>query len=112
MKRCRVQLHRALSLGVLSVLCIGMTVATHADTTESLPMEELKVFSEIFGKIKSDYVERVDDGELLKNAVRGMLNGLDPHSAYLEPEAYREVNILVTNPLQLLRKIICRSPIF
>ena len=93
MKRCRVQWHRALSLGALSLLCIGISVAAHADTTESLPMEDLKVFSEIFGKIKSDYVERVDDGELLKNAVRGMLNGLDPHSTYLEPEAYREVNI-------------------
>ena len=93
MKGCKVELHRALSFGVLSVLCIGISVAAHADTTEPLPMEDLKVFSEIFGKIKSDYVERVDDGVLLKNAVRGMLNGLDPHSTYLEPEAYREVNI-------------------
>ena len=48
---------------------------------EALPLNELRTFTEIFAKIKSDYVEQVDDKELLENAIRGMLEGLDPHSA-------------------------------
>ena len=47
---------------------------------EVLPLSELRTFTEIFAKIKSDYVEQVDDKELLENAIHGMLEGLDPHS--------------------------------
>lgn len=58
---------------------------------ETLPLDELRTFSEIFAKIKSDYVETVDDKTLLENAVRGMLEGLDPHSSYLDGDAYKEL---------------------
>jgi len=56
---------------------------------EELPLEDLRVFSEIFAKVKSDYVEDVKDKKLLENSIRGMLTGLDPHSAYLDPEEYK-----------------------
>ncbi len=59
------------------------SVATETAESEALPLEDLRLFAEIFNMIKSDYVESVDDATLLQNAVRGMLNGLDPHSAYL-----------------------------
>ncbi len=59
----------------------------------TLPLEELQVFAEIFGKIKSEYVDEVTDVELLRNAIQGMLGGLDPHSVLLEPEEFREVRI-------------------
>jgi len=48
---------------------------------EPLPLEDLRAFSEIFGKIKSDYVEPVEDKKLITEAINGMLSGLDPHSA-------------------------------
>ena len=58
---------------------------------EALPLEDLRAFTEIFAKIKNDYVESVDDKTLLQNAIRGMLSGLDPHSAYLVPEDYKDL---------------------
>lgn len=58
---------------------------------EALPLNELRTFTEIFAKIKSDYVEQVDDKELLENAIRGMLEGLDPHSAYLDKDSYKDL---------------------
>ncbi len=57
----------------------------------TIPLDEIRVFTEIFSKIKSDYVENIDDEALLENAIRGMLQGLDPHSAYLDKEAYKEL---------------------
>ena len=61
------------------------------EPTQSLPYEELRAFTEIFGRIKNDYVEEVSDKKLLEDAIRGMLVGLDPHSAYLDDEAYKEL---------------------
>lgn len=58
---------------------------------EALPLDELRKFTDIFGKIKNDYVEEIDDATLLKYAIRGMLSGLDPHSAYLEPSAFSDL---------------------
>ena len=56
-----------------------------------LPLDEIRTFTEIFSKIKSDYVENIEDSALLKNAIKGMLQGLDPHSAYLDKDAYKEL---------------------
>ena len=56
-----------------------------------LPLDEIRTFTEIFSKIKSDYVENIEDSTLLKNAIKGMLQGLDPHSAYLDKDAYKEL---------------------
>jgi carboxyl-terminal processing protease len=56
-----------------------------------LPLREIREFAEIFERIKNDYVEGVIDKELLENAIRGMLSGLDPHSSYLDPEQYEEL---------------------
>ncbi len=57
----------------------------------TLPLEELRTFSEVFGRIKNDYVESVDDRALLESAIRGMLSGLDPHSSYLNKDEYRDL---------------------
>lgn len=58
---------------------------------EALPLDDLRKFTDIFGKIKNDYVEEIDDATLLKYAIKGMLSGLDPHSAYLEPSAFSDL---------------------
>jgi len=66
---------------------------TAAEKTEydTLPLDELRTFTEVFQKIKNDYVEQVNDKDLLENAIHGMLAGLDPHSAYLVKDAYKEL---------------------
>jgi len=63
---------------------------------EKLPMQDLRAFAEIFGRIKQDYVEPVEDRKLLESAIRGMLGGLDPHSAYLNPEEYKQLQVGTT----------------
>jgi len=62
----------------------------------TLPLEELRTFSEVFGRIKNDYVEPVDDRTLLESAIRGMLSGLDPHSSYLNKDEYRDLQVGTT----------------
>ncbi|MDE2623882.1 MAG: S41 family peptidase [Betaproteobacteria bacterium] len=66
-------------------------VAERPQAGTPLPIEELRTFSEVFGRIKSDYVEPVDDHKLIKEAITGMVAGLDPHSAYLDQDAYKEL---------------------
>ena len=58
-----------------------------------LPVDELRAFTEVFGAIKADYVEPVDDKKLITEAINGMLTGLDPHSAYLDQEAFKELQV-------------------
>ncbi len=58
-----------------------------------LPIEELRVFAEVFSRIKKDYVEPVEDRQLLLDAIRGMLSGLDPHSAYLDEDEFNELRV-------------------
>ena len=60
---------------------------------EPLPIEDLRAFTEIYGKIKSDYVEPVEDKKLITEAINGMLSGLDPHSSYLDAEAFKELQV-------------------
>jgi len=76
-------------------LTIGQSVFAERDGGDapSLPLDELRAFTEVFANIKNNYVEDASDKELLENAIRGMLSGLDPHSAYLDTEAYKELQV-------------------
>lgn len=74
-------------------LAPGFGVAAEKAT---VPMQDLRAFAEIFGRIKQDYVEPVEDRELLEHAIRGMLTGLDPHSAYLNADEYRSLQVGTT----------------
>jgi len=70
----------------------GMVLADkEAAPTSSLPLEDLRAFSEVFGQIKASYVEEVSDHDLLENAIKGMLTGLDPHSTYLDKKAFKDL---------------------
>lgn len=64
-----------------------------SEQSAGLPLAELRNFSDIFARIKSDYVEQVSDQELLEHAIRGMLSGLDPHSTYMNKDEYNELKI-------------------
>ena len=94
-------------LGRVCLLILLLSgVADAADSTSppppppvddtAVPYEGLKTFSEVYGRIRQDYVEPVKDDKLLEDAIRGMLTGLDPHSAYLDKEQYEELKVGTT----------------
>ncbi len=78
-------------LGVL--VSLNLSAVAQKDLAAPLPIEELRAFTEVFGRVKSDYVEPVEDKKLITEAINGMLTGLDPHSAYLDQEAFRELQV-------------------
>lgn len=59
-----------------------------ADEQGELPLEDLRLFADVFNQVRSAYVDEVEDRELLEDAIRGLLAGLDPHSAYLDASSY------------------------
>lgn len=77
-------------LGV-TLLFGQMVFADSTSNAPDLPLDDLRAFSEIFGRIKNNYVEPVEDKVLLQNAIRGMLSGLDPHSTYLDLEEFKNL---------------------
>lgn len=89
---------RTLSLVLLgaiigTTLTIGQAVLATKDDSETLPLKDLRTFTDVLTRIKRDYVEEVDDKTLLEFAIRGMLSGLDPHSAYLNEEEFNELRV-------------------
>ena len=80
-------------IGVLISLNFSAVAQKENAAAKPLPIEELRAFTEVFGRVKSDYVEAVDDKKLITEAINGMLTGLDPHSAYLDQEAFRELQV-------------------
>ena len=84
-----------LMLGVS--LAIGRSgLAERSDGNGPLPLDDLRVFTEVFEKIKNDYVESQSDKDLIESAISGMLTNLDPHSAYLDKEAFTELQVGTT----------------
>ena len=77
------------------MLAIGQGVLAEKDSSrqvaQTIPLEDIRSLSEVFGKVKQHYVEDIEDKVLLENAIRGLLTGLDPHSAYLDKEAFTEL---------------------
>ncbi|MEP9318810.1 S41 family peptidase [Pseudomonas sp. LABIM340] len=83
----------ALLLGVGAVQAADAPAASPAANGKEapLPLDELRTFAEVLDRVKAAYVEPVDDKTLLENAIKGMLSNLDPHSAYLGPEEFAEL---------------------
>ena len=87
-----------LMVGIVTGLSISIGHGVFAEREQpsaaaGLPVEELRTFSDVFGRIKNDYVEEVEDADMLENAIRGMLSGLDPHSSYLDHEQFKELQV-------------------
>jgi carboxyl-terminal processing protease len=84
-----------IALGVVAGILVSLNFQAIADRAARtpLPVEELRAFTEVFGAIKQNYVEPVEDKKLINEAINGMLSGLDPHSAYLDAEAFRELQV-------------------
>src|SRR6187549_3617498 len=85
-----------LIVGVLIGVAVSLNFSAEAQksvTSAPLPIEELRAFTEVFGAIKSNYVEPVEDKKLISEAINGMLTGLDPHSSYLDADAFKELQV-------------------
>jgi carboxyl-terminal processing protease len=83
-------------VGVLAGVLLSLNfsaVAQREAAKYPLPVDELRAFAEVFGAIKTGYVEPVEDKKLINEAINGMLTGLDPHSAYLDQEAFKELQV-------------------
>ncbi len=83
-----------ISIGVIFGILVSINLSVFADKKEEakkLPVEDLRIFAEVFGKIKADYVEEVADKKLLTEALNGMLAGLDPHSTFLDEDHFKEM---------------------
>ena len=80
-------------LGLIAGVAVSMQFSALAQkpVEPGMPMEELRQLADVYGLIKSDYVEAVEDKKLLTEAISGMVASLDPHSAYLDKNAYREL---------------------
>ena len=78
-------------LGLL--LSLNLSVFAQRESRLPIPYEDLQLLSAVFGKIKSDYVEPVSDDKLIKEAINGMVHGLDPHSDFLDAEAFKELQV-------------------
>lgn len=82
-----------ISLGVMAGALTTVSLQTVArGTLTPLPLEELQQLAAVFGMVKSNYVEPVDDKKLIRDAIAGMVAGLDPHSVYLDKKALKDFN--------------------
>jgi carboxyl-terminal processing protease len=81
--------------GLLGGILISLQFSAIADkeTRTGLPIEELRTFAEVFNAIKQGYVEPVEDKKLITHAISGMLSNLDPHSSYLDADAFKDLQV-------------------
>ena len=91
--RSKLQKLSLILTGVIAGILISLNFSASADRSPlgPLPVEELRAFTDVFNAIKQGYVEPVEDGVLINHAISGMLSNLDPHSAYLDAEGFREL---------------------
>jgi len=84
--------------GAIVGILISINLPVFADKTKSstLPIEELRTFAEVYGRIKSDYVEPIEDKKLINEALNGMLSGLDPHSTFLDLDHFKDLEMGTT----------------
>ena len=86
------------ALLVLAVLAAGSTVVSlarsqSASAANSEIYKQLDLFGEVLERVRADYVEEPEDGKLIESAINGMLTALDPHSAYLNPKHFRDMQV-------------------
>lgn len=82
--------------GFVAGTLISLQMPAFADKDNSkagLPIEDLRTFAEVYNAIKQGYVEPVEDKKMIANAISGMLSNLDPHSTYLDAEAFKELQV-------------------
>ncbi len=96
MMRTKFEKFGLIAIGAILGVMLSLNYSAVADKDvklqqQQLPLDDLRAFAEVFGKIKSDYVEPVEDKKLITEAINGMLSGLDPHSSYLDADAFKDL---------------------
>src|SRR6516225_2810377 len=86
------------ALLVLAVLAAGSTMVSLARSQTGSPANseiyrQLELFGEVLERVRADDVEKPDDSKLIESAINGMLMALDPHSAYLNPKHFRDMQV-------------------
>src|SRR3990172_11237739 len=83
--------------GVCSLALVGslalVTVPGGGNAASSEVYRQLNLFGDIFERIRNDYVEEPSDAQMIEAAINGMLVSLDPHSSYLSPKNYRDMQV-------------------
>lgn len=74
----------------------GGLIGDNTPDSDAMAAEQARLLAEVLELVKEDYVESVDDAELLESAIRGMVSNLDPHSQYLDANEYREIRASTT----------------
>ncbi|MCK6371944.1 MAG: S41 family peptidase [Gammaproteobacteria bacterium] len=80
-------------LAGIAVALAGAALASRGSASDSLPWDDVRLLTEVLERVKQEYVESVDDHQLMENAVRGIVTALDPHSEFLDAEAFEEIRI-------------------
>ena len=94
-------IRKTFAAAALAVCLATSSIAYAADskTPEAKPgsssetYRQLKLFGDVFERVRSDYVEPVSDKDLIENAIKGMLSSLDPHSSYLDAKSYQDMQV-------------------
>src|ERR1700726_3680232 len=68
-------------------------VGSSAKAASSDTYRQLNLFGDVFERVRADYVEKPDDSKLVESAINGMLAGLDPHSSYMDPKSFRDMQV-------------------
>ncbi len=76
-----------------AVFLLFTSVSVSADTDRSDTYRQLKLFGDVFERVRADYVEDVSDQQLIESAIRGMLASLDPHSSYLDEKSFGDMQV-------------------
>ncbi len=82
-------------IGLVAGILVSLNFSANAgkEDATALPIEELRTFADVFNAIKQGYVEPIDDKKLITYAISGMLSNLDPHSAYLDSDAFKDLQV-------------------
>ena len=92
--RSKLQKFGLVMFGLVTGVLLSLNFSANAQKENpNLPVEELRALADVFGAIKAGYVEPIDDKKLITYAISGMLSNLDPHSAYLDAEAFKDLQI-------------------
>src|SRR5579862_6385997 len=70
-----------------------MLIGSSAKAAAADTYRQLNLFGDVFERVRSDYVEKPDDAKLVESAINGMLAGLDPHSSYMDPKSFRDMQV-------------------
>ncbi|MCE1241481.1 MAG: S41 family peptidase [Azonexaceae bacterium] len=76
-----------------ALITLNLPAFAEKDVKPGLPIEDLRTFAEVYGAIKQGYVEPVEDKKMIANAISGMLSNLDPHSTYLDADAFKDLQV-------------------